>query len=93
MDISYVMACECGHEQPGTADSMRLGAVYRCEGCKQAWACVRPEIGSTAWVRVQESDVAFHRLILTPEQRAEYEREIADDEGDKSGHPADAQRA
>ena len=65
--MNYVMACRCGHEQPGRRDEQTLGAVYRCHGCQQVWAAVIARHGRKCWVPVAEDEVEFLRLMDEPE--------------------------
>jgi hypothetical protein len=64
--MKHTMACVCGHQQDGTAEEQRLGALYRCDGCRQVWAAVMGRNGWKRWVRVAEDEVAFHGLMDEP---------------------------
>jgi hypothetical protein len=61
--MKHIHACLCGHEQKTTAEASGLGRVIQCEACKTVWAHVYPHKGGRAWIKVDPSDVKFHRLL------------------------------
>lgn len=75
VEMTFVWACECGHEQDCTREDQQAGAAYECSACKQVWGCVRNYHGGRVWVRISNSEVEFHQIIRrrTPLEEDEVE--------------------
>lgn len=68
VSFTHIWTCTCGAETECTAADQRIGAVYECPACKQVWGNLYPRRGGNAWVKVDPSDVKFHRLLEPAEE-------------------------
>lgn len=66
--MKHIWACECRTQTECRAEDVRLGAVFQCPGCKVIWGNVRPRRGANAWIRIDQKDADFHRLLEEPEE-------------------------
>jgi hypothetical protein len=63
MTIQHIWACVCGEETPCRPEDLRGGAIWECPRCHQVFGCVYKHHGPKVWVKIKDSDVAFHDLL------------------------------
>lgn len=61
--METLFCCECGAVETVEPHSVVQGEVYCCKKCGLIWGHLRPNGGGRAWIKIDDAQARFHRLI------------------------------